>query len=380
MKKICDKLVSAAATVLIILLLSPVCIAQQNPISYQLLANPDSKVTYELNVYIPEQLNEYFATQNHRLSSSKDFIKFVTPYALRPIADSLWQIYDTEEEFANGVLMIVHQMPYEETTPGKYSIETMIANVGDCDLFAYIASSIMMAGGLDVVLFYYESQGHMNVGVRLSHEPTESRGQNYYVEHDGEKYYVAECTGGNWKSGWRIGECPSDYQNVTTKVISLESQKSIVYPGQVSANFNLMESSNMALAVSPFLILFDGTLTIQGQITPALFNQNITLYASINNSPWEVIGSALTQKDGSFSTSLQFQKAGLCTIAASWIGSSQYAGTVSEAKSVIILPYYFLLTLIVTIIIISIGIVVYCKTKPDLKQPQPSEFAPQELG
>ena len=114
----------------------PTCFAQDYKFSYQLLNEPDGDTTYQLEVVIPQQLNMYFSNQDHRLSSSSDFAKFITPYALKPIADRLWQIYDNEEDFANGVLMLVHQITYEETTPGKYSTETMIAGKGDCDLFA----------------------------------------------------------------------------------------------------------------------------------------------------------------------------------------------------------------------------------------------------
>jgi hypothetical protein len=173
-----------------------------------------------LNVAVSESLLEYYLEKSHILISTDDFAKFVTPYALKPIADCLRGIYSDDEDFANGVSMIVHQIPYEESKPSKYPVETIAANKGDCDLFSYIAASIMKAGGLNVVLFYYESEEHMNVGVSLSHEPHYARGAIDYVLHDGTRYYMAECTGGNWQEGWRVGECPDDLKNATLKTVN----------------------------------------------------------------------------------------------------------------------------------------------------------------
>src|SRR4030042_1615581 len=179
--------------------------AQDYTISYQLLNHPEGNVTYELNVAIPETLHEYYVEKNHRSASSSDFPKFVTPYALQPIADRLWEIYDNEEDFTNGVLMIVHQITYVQTTPAKYPVETMIDGQGDCDLFSFIAASVLNAGGLDVVLLYYEEQTHMNIGVHLPSAPQDTRDSVFSVTHDNTRYYVAESTGGNWKDAWGGG-------------------------------------------------------------------------------------------------------------------------------------------------------------------------------
>ncbi len=253
MKKTLAKALITITIITVVLSTIPVCFGQDYRLSYQLLNKPDGDTTYQLEVVIPQQLNEYFSSQNHRLSSSGDFAKFVTPYALKPIADRMWQIYDNEEDYANGVLMLVHQLTYQETTPGKYATETMVAGQGDCDLFAFIAASLMKAGGLKVALLYYESQSHMNIGVHLSNSPKDTRGNYYYVQHENTTYYIAECTGGNWKQGWRVGECPSDYRNATSEVIALGSEMQIA-PGQVSASFNVMASSTLSLEVTPTIL------------------------------------------------------------------------------------------------------------------------------
>jgi hypothetical protein len=157
----------------IISYLIPYGYSQTHSQTYQLLDKVDGSTYYRLNVTVQQSLYDYYVEKSHKLNSNSDFAKFVTPYALEPIADKLSEIYTDDEDFVNGVLMIVHQIPYEVTAPAKYSVEVIAENVGDCDLFSYVAASIIKARGLDVVLLYYESQAHMNIGISLSHAPHE---------------------------------------------------------------------------------------------------------------------------------------------------------------------------------------------------------------
>jgi hypothetical protein len=345
----------ALAVAAMLMSLIPVCLAQDTDLSYKLLNSPDGKTIYQLEVVIPQQLNNYYSVENHRLYSSSDFAKFITPYALKPIADRLGEIYDSDEDFANGVLEIVHQITYEETLPGYYPTETIARGTGDCDLFAYIAASIMKAGGLNIVLFYYENKEHMNIGVALSNPPTDNRGTDYYVEYNGVTYYMAECTGGNWKTGWRVGECPDDYKDISTQVISLTNVDR-VDPGQVSASFSVMESSTLSLDVTPFAIISgNSNFTFKGQITPQLENQNVTIYAKINMSPWGVIGSTLTKADGSYEFTLQSQTGGLYAIQTSWAGDEEYTGALSETKNALLLPTYMILLFGTALTVVCIG-------------------------
>jgi hypothetical protein len=362
MKKALAKIIIIILIFTVALSLIPACFGQDYKLSYQLLDRPDGDTTYQLEVVIPQQLNEYFTSQNHRLSSSSDFAKFVTPYALKPIADRLWQIYDNEEDFANGVLMLVHQIPYEETTPGKYSTETMIAGKGDCDLFAFIAASILKAGGLQVALLYYEEQSHMNIGVNLANPPKNARSNYYYIQHENIKYYIAECTGGKWKEGWRVGECPSDYKKATSEVIPLGTSIQID-PGQVSASFDIMAPSTLVLQVAPTIISQNSNLTIYGQVNPELQSQNVTLYAKINNSPWEVIGSTLTRNDGSFTVNWQLDTVGLCTIQASWAGNEQYTGALSMTKTAVLIPPYLIYLIATATLGVGLATFAFFKTR-----------------
>ncbi|MGD6934797.1 MAG: Ig-like domain-containing protein [Candidatus Bathyarchaeia archaeon] len=348
------KAVTALAIAAIFISIVPVCLAQDAKLSYQLLNKPGGDITYQLEVVIPQQLNDYYASESHRLSSVEDFEKYITPYTLKPIADRLWQIYDNDEDFVNGVLMLVHQITYEETTPAYYPTETMVAGKGDCDLFSYIAASIMKAGGLNVVLFYYEDQEHMNIGVQLDNPPTDNRGKDYYVEYANATYYIAECTGGNWKQGWRVGECPDDYKGISTQVVPLDNAVR-VDPGQVSASFSIMQSSTLSLEVSPVFMTENSDLTIKGQISPQLKDQNVTIYAKINFGSWEVIGSTLTKADGSYEFNWQSQTGGVYSIQASWSGTDNYTGALSYTKSTLMLPTYLIMLLVTSAFAACLG-------------------------
>jgi len=374
MKPTLTKTTILFAIIFVVFSTMSVGLAQDYTVSYQLLNQPDGKVTYELNVVVPETLHEYYAEKNHRSASSSDFPKFVTAYALKSIADKLWEIYDSEEDFANGALMIVHQITYVETAPAKYPVETIVDGQGDCDLFSFIAASIMKAGGLDVALLYYEKQTHMNIGVHLSSAPKEARESVYYVTHDGTRYYVAECTGGNWKDGWRVGECPTDLKQVSAEVVTLENAEEMA-PGQVSASFTALEPSALSLEVSPSISIQNGAITIRGQLAPTMLNENVTLYASINSSPWTVIGTTVTQSGGRFEYVWTAEMAGLYAIRVAWSGNELYTGAISSTKSATVIPLFLTALVGVAVLAAVIGAVAVLMAKhtqqQSLEPPEP---------
>jgi len=365
------------ATTLILFSTVSLSKAQDHTLSYQLLNQPEGNVTYELNVVIPENLHEYYEEKSHRLTSSSEFSTFVTPYALQPIADRLWEIYDNEEDFTNGALMMVHQITYVETTPAKYPVETMENGQGDCDLFSLIAASIINAGGLDVVLLYYEEQSHMNIGVHLSSAPEDVRDSVYYVTQDGTRYYVAECTGGNWKEGWRVGECPPDLKQVSAEVITLEDAEQVA-PGQVSASFTAMEPSTLSLEVSPIISLQNSAIIIGGQLAPQMPNENVTLYAKINSAAWTVIGTVITESNGSFEYVWIAETAGSHSIRAGWTGNALYTGATSSEKSATVLPLFLTALIGVAVIAAIIGVVAVLMAKhgqqQSLEPPEPQPW------
>jgi hypothetical protein len=330
------------------------CSAEDSSLSYQLL-NQAGEVSYRLNLVIPASLSSYYQGLSHRSASDDDFPKFVTPYALKPIADRLREIYPEDEDFANGVLTLIHQIPYVETIPAYYPVETMLRQSGDCDLLALIGASIMKAGGLGVVLLHYVDEEHMNLGVHLSEAPKHARLDVYSLKHDGVEYYVAESTTTNWKEGWRVGECPEDLQNVTALIITLENCEQMA-PGQVSASFKQLEPTTLTFDASPSLITEGGTIVLRGKLFPAIPNENVAFYVSANGSPWIVMNSTMTQADGRFEYSWKSEATGFCDVRASWTGNGQYAGTTSQTKNTTIIPIYSIALAALATIAIVLGV------------------------
>ncbi|MEM3696318.1 MAG: Ig-like domain-containing protein [Candidatus Bathyarchaeia archaeon] len=359
--------------------LFPCCQAEAYSVSYQILNEPNGSTYYRLNVTIQQSLYDYYRGKSHALNSEADFAKFVTPYALKPIADKLWEIYSDDEDFANGVLMIVHQIPYEVTEPAKYPIETMVENKGDCDLFSFIAASIMKAGGLEVVLLYYEKEAHMNVGVSLSHTPYDARRQVYYITYNNIKYYIAECTG-YFQDGWRVGECPDSLKQASAEIITLENCERSS-PGQVSASYKPLNASTISLTVSPTYVINQGTVSLTGEISPALPNKTVTIYISVNNSPWKVLGITTTDSNGQFRYVWNVEtSSGVCFVRASWSGDYNYAGADSPIQTVTVLSAFFVLLLATTTILVCMGVIIFITSRqaqPKIQEPQPPEIPSQ---
>jgi len=352
-----------AIFLLVGLFLPYVCSATNYTYSYWLLDHPDGSSRYELTVSVTSSLYEYYRSKDHDLDSL-DFAKFVTPYALEPIAESLWSIYSDEEDFANGVLMIVHQIFYEGSARQMYPVETIVQNEGDCDLFSFAAASIMIAGGLDVVLFYYEAEKHMNVGVYLSHTPNDARSEVYYIDYDGKPYYMAETTGGGWERGWRVGECPDELKEASAQIITLEDAEQ-VSPGQVSSSYSALASSSISLRLSSTYIVQGGMVTVSGQITPAGANKTVTIYVGKGGSRWSVLGTALTDSDGEFSLLWVPEPPSTYYIRASWSGNADYAGADSDIRTLMVMPVDWIVILIIAIVTASIilGVVIIAVLK-----------------
>jgi hypothetical protein len=326
------------------------------------LDRPGGSISYQLNVAVSESLLEYYAEESHTLISNSDFTRFVTPYVLKPIADCLRQIYQSDEDFANGVLMIVHQIPYEETILPKYPVETIAANKGDCELFSYVAASIMKAGGLDAVLLYYDSKDHMNIGVSLSHEPTDARGPIGYELHNGTKYYMAECTGGNWQDGWRVGECPPDLNGITPQIITLESCENSA-PEQVSASLNGLAISAISLDISSGYLIQGGAVNLSGQLSPPLENETVTIYIKANGLPWSELAEVPTNNSGRFIYLWATDVFGICQLRASWSGDDGYASADSQTRTITVLPWSPIVLLVLIAISAGLGTAVFLKTR-----------------
>ena len=338
------------------------CFAANYDYTYELLNHPDGSTNYRLTVSVTSSLYEYYRSKDHNLYSY-DFAKFVTPSPLKPIADDLLTIYNDDEDFANGVLMMVHQIPYVESGPQKYPVETIVEKEGDCDLFSFIAASIMKADGLDVVLLLYETQSHMNVGVHLSEEPDDARSTVHYYTHNGKRYYVAECTGDDWRSGWRVGECPDLLKEAPDpRIITLEGCEQSS-PGQVSSSYGALDASSLSLAVSTRFVIAGSAVTVSGSISPALSGKNVTLYVSSSGSPLSVLVTVVTDSDGRYSYTWLPSSAGISSIRASWSGDADYAGADSSISTLIVVPLEWLMMGVTVIVLLVVLLVVTLATR-----------------
>ncbi|MCW4022820.1 MAG: Ig-like domain-containing protein [Candidatus Bathyarchaeota archaeon] len=312
------------------------CFAESYEQTYQLLDSPDGSKSYRLTVSITESLYEYYISQSH-LMPNYDFSMFVTPDALKPIADDLWAIYDTKEDFANGVLMLVHQISYLESDPQKYPVEIIAENEGDCDLFSITAASIMKAGGLDVVLLLLEQYDHMWVGVNLDESPKDARTQVYFYRNEGKKYYVAETTGGNWKTGWRVGECPEILERAAAQVIPLTNYE-VNAPAQVSSSYTVPDSSSIFMALSTSLAVNQNSIEISGSLSPALAGENVTLYISSLGSAVSNLATVITDTNGNYFYSWDAPEGGIYSLRANWSGDENYSGADSSTFSLVVIP------------------------------------------
>jgi hypothetical protein len=372
-------LFTTVASVLLLLALFsslPAVQAQDVNLSYKLVNIEDGTFSYNLNVVVPQSLTEHYSQKNHLAVFDSSFPKFVTPSAVEPLADCLRQIYPDDEDFVNGVLTLVHQIPYKEVREEYYPVETLVRGSGDCDLFSFLAASILKAGGLDVRLLHYTVQEHMNLGVHLEQPPNDARGDLYSFDNEGKTYYVAECTSSSWQDGWRVGECPEELQNVSMIVISLENSEP-TSPGHVSASFTKLQSTTLRMGGLPIFASKGTTVKVNGQIVPALPNQNITLYLRTGFS-WRVLTTTTTSANGQFTYVWDSNLTGLFGLRASWSGDDQYAGAISQTQNTLILPFYFLVLASAATVAVGVCVVVFVITRKSRQKTkvQPPPKAP----
>jgi hypothetical protein len=277
----------------------------------------------------------------------------------------LWTVYQDDEDFANGVLMVVHQIPYVASAPQKFPVETLAENVGDCDLFSFVAASVMVAGGLDVVLLFYESEEHMNVGVNLSHAPNDARSSVTYFSYNGQRYYVAETTGGMWETGWRVGECPDLVQGVSAQVVTLEDAEQ-VSPGQVSASFGALKgSSSITLSLSSGFVVEGGSVSLRGSVSPVSADGVVTIYvrSSGGDSSWTVLSTVSCDSGGRYSYEWWPASSGLYFVRAGWSGDVDHAGADSNVGSVRVVSSSLVFLGIIGIGLVAVALVVYAASR-----------------
>ena len=303
----------------------------------------------KLFVSITPSLYNYYGNKSHKVNGDSDYARFITPQAVAPIAKSIREVTGklphSDEQFADAVLMMVHQIPYVINEP-KYPVETLESNSGDCVELSFLAASIMKAGGLDVVLIHYIGidPEHLNVGVYLPYKPVYHTLASPLTsfEYNNKTYWTAESTpAGNW----RVGDQSEALAGTSAVIIPVEnSEKSP--PGQVSSGISespLPSKINVNLSGQPENITdtYTRSLAISGSILPEYSGQDVTIYVSNDKGALDHF-TVLTDEAGSYMSTWNFTTTGTYYITASWSGYLNYAGADSETLAVFVGPQSFI--------------------------------------
>ena len=298
---------------------------------------------HTLYVSVTQSLYEYYLGRDHSSYPNSEYLKFVTPNAVLPIAERIWSICQFqshgEEQFTNAVLMFVHQIPYESTHPPTYPVETLVNNKGDCDTFSLLAASVLKAKEFDIILLYWESESHMNIGVYLPETPVYSRDGAWYISYNSKNYYIAECTGycngANATLGWRVGECPDNLKQASATIIPLDSVETTP-PAQVSASVDndLSTSYFATLIISPSSPYYVGEqVRIESTIAPVHSGKNVVLYYRKGMGSWDVWSTTRMDSSGTFSFTVMFSSKGTYYFRVSWSGDADHEGADSQILS-----------------------------------------------
>ena len=324
-------------SILLLVLITPNSFADNYDITYRSQVN-FGLVSHEVHVSVPYSLYDYYSGLTIKLDDDNEYAELVTPDAVKPIAESLRNLTAdnprSDEEFANAVLMLVHQIPYADGD-NKYPIETIVENSGKCDTLSLLAASIMKAGGLDVVLLYFKEVHHINVGVHLPYEPHTTwwglPPTGY--EFDGKEYWIAECTPA---MEWKVGDVPPLLSEEEPYIISLENSEK-TSPAQVSSKYySSLNTSSISInlsAVPSNINDQERTLTISGSIIPAYPNETIVLYFSQNGITYHALKTK-TDNEGNYSISWNLNATGTYYARTSWSGNSDCVGADSEILTV----------------------------------------------
>ncbi len=301
--------------------------------------NGTTEIPHKLYVSIPGSLYNYYKNKNHNLFNISEYSNFLTPNIFKSVAENIQKVTDndsnSDEAFANAVLEIVQQIQYN-SSGAKFPIETLLDYSGDCDPLSLLAASILKAGGLDVVLFYYETSpiSHMNVGVHLAEEPIYLYGKNvFYFEYNDKKYFTVETIADYWK----VGDQPEGLVGIEPIIISLENFDNTSFL-QISANLDspLLPSLISLNLVSDFLKVKEGEtfINVSGSISPEYPNQLVFINIVYDSFfSYDIIRSVTTDEFGIYSFVWSFNSSGLYSFQTSWNGFQRYAGSVSDKLS-----------------------------------------------
>jgi hypothetical protein len=300
--------------------------------------------THTLYTSVPLSLYDYYHSETHQINGERDYAQFVTPDAVRTIAENMRKIASNgphgDEEFANDVLALVRQIPYS-ISGQKYPVEALVDNSGDCDVLSFLVASIMKAGGLDVVLLVYRNLpgSHMNVGVYLPYKPlADTEIEPVGFTYGNRTYWVAECTP---VGIWEVGHQSETFANANTTIIPLENCEDLS-PAPVSSSLeDPLLSSSISITMSSANSSTPEkwrSLTISGSIFPVHSGEKVVLYISQDRSSCKVFQTR-TDRLGNYSLTWNVTSTGTYYIRASLVPFLNYAGADSDLMTFVVGPY-----------------------------------------
>jgi hypothetical protein len=116
-------------------------------------------------------------------------------------------------------------------------------------------------------------------------------------------------------------------------------------------------------------------------LSPPLQNETITIYIKANGLPWAELGTASTDSSGRFANVWPADVSGICYLRANWSGNGDYASADSPTRTVTVLPWFLIALLSLTVILVSIGTVVFLmsrRTGSEMSEPRPPEIPSQQ--
>ena len=293
-------------------------------------------VSHELHVSVPSSLYEYYSGKTPVITNDNEYATLVTPDAVKSIAENIRNLTSdssrSDEDFANAVLSLVHQIPYNDTKL-NYPIETLVENEGKCDTLSLLAASIMKAGGLDVVLLYFKGVHHINVGVYLPYEPHTTYWwlQPTGYVFNGKTYWIAECTPA---MDWKVGDVPPLLADEQPTIISLENSEELA-PARVSSKLGSpLNASSISINLSTELLnTTERALAISGSLSPACPNETVAVYFSKDGISYDA-HRVETDYLGNYSFNWNVNSTGTYYVRTSWSGNENYTGADSDILTV----------------------------------------------
>ncbi len=289
-----------------------------------------------LYISIPSSLKVFYQNLDHRMWDNRSYSKFVTPELFTDVADkiknTITDLENEDEQFVNLVLDFVHNIEYKKSGL-KFPVETLSDGYGDCDSLSFLAASILKAGGLEVVLFFYDTNGsvnHMNFGVNLPNKKVEGINgtEAFFYRWQEENYFVCEATGDRWQ----VGNQPTNYLDSNPKVIPVDDFENLFFePLSSSLNFPL-NSSDLSMEVRP---VFVGGKNVEefeifGSLNPNLGNQKVNVLIKRDSEFDTLVKSVLTDEFGNYKVFFDFDMQGKYTVQAIWMGVEGFFACESE--------------------------------------------------